>query len=180
MNKIDFTRFADLDYTGDEALNTLCTNLTFAGEGVSRIMMTSCHASEGKSMISMNMMRTFARLGKRVVLVDADLRRSVLLARYGGRVQKGAQFGLTHYLAGMCSAEDALYETNISGAYIVPVGREVGNSLSPCSPSTQAWMLEASTPVSSESMKRRRRLSSTFSRLPSKALSSTSMQTGPS
>ena len=93
-------------------------------------MMTSCHASEGKSMITMNMMRTFARLGKRVVLVDADLRRSVLLARYGGRVQKGAQFGLTHYLAGMCSAEDALYETNISGAYIVPVGREVGNSLS--------------------------------------------------
>ena len=130
MNKIDFTRFADLDYTGDEALNTLCTNLTFAGEGVSRIMMTSCHASEGKSMITMNMMRTFARLGKRVVLVDADLRRSVLLARYGGRVQKGAQFGLTHYLAGMCSAEDVLYETNISGAYIVPVGREVGNSLS--------------------------------------------------
>ena len=130
MNKIDFTRFADLDYTGDEALNTLCTNLTFAGEGVSRIMMTSCHASEGKSTITMNMMRTFARLGKRVVLVDADLRRSVLLARYGGRVQKGAQFGLTHYLAGMCSAEDVLYETNISGAYIVPVGREVGNSLS--------------------------------------------------
>ena len=26
MNKIEFTRFADLDYTGDEALNTLCTN----------------------------------------------------------------------------------------------------------------------------------------------------------
>ena len=45
-------------------------------------------------------------------------------------MQKGAQFGLTHYLAGMCSAEDVLYETNISGAYIVPVGREVGNSLS--------------------------------------------------
>ena len=25
MNKIEFTRFAELDYTGDEALNTLCT-----------------------------------------------------------------------------------------------------------------------------------------------------------
>lgn len=92
--------------------------------------MTSCHASEGKSFISMNMMRTFARLGKRVVLVDTDLRRSMILARYGGRVQKGVQFGLTHYLAGMCSAEDVLYETNMPGAYMVPVGREVNNSLS--------------------------------------------------
>ena len=130
MNKIEFTRFAELDYTGDEALNTLCTNLTFAGAGIRRIMMTSCHASEGKSFISMNMLRTFARLGKRVVLVDADLRRSMILARYGGRVQKGVQFGLTHYLAGMCSAEDVLYETNMPGAYMVPVGREVNNSLS--------------------------------------------------
>ena len=129
MNKIEFTRFAELDYTGDEALNTLCTNLTFAGDGVRKIMMTSCHASEGKSFITMNMMRTFARLGKRVVLVDADLRRSMLLTRYGGRVPKGVQFGLAHYLAGMCSAEDVLYETSVPGAYMVPVGREVNNSL---------------------------------------------------
>ena len=54
----------------------------------------------------------------------------MILARYGGRVQKGVQFGLTHYLAGMCSAEDVLYETNMPGAYMVPVGREVNNSLS--------------------------------------------------
>ena len=50
MNKIEFTRFAELDYTGDEALNTLCTNLTFAGAGIRRIMMTSCHASEGQEL----------------------------------------------------------------------------------------------------------------------------------
>ena len=78
----------------------------------------------------MNMMRTFARLGKRVVLVDADLRRSMILPQYGGRLQKDAQFGLTHYLAGMCSAEEVLCQTNIPGAYMVPVGREVNSSLS--------------------------------------------------
>lgn len=130
MKRIDFTRFAELEYTGEEAINTLCTNLTFSGAGVRRIMMTSCHASEGKSFITMNMLRTFAKLGKRVVLVDADLRRSVLLPRYGGRVQKGVQFGLAHHLAGMCGVEDVLYETNMPGAYMVPVGREVNNSLS--------------------------------------------------
>lgn len=130
MKRIDFTRFAELEYTGEEAINALCTNLTFSGAGVRRIMMTSCHASEGKSFITMNMMRTFAKLGKRVVLVDADLRRSMILSRYGGRVQKGVQFGFAHYLAGMCGVEDVLYETNIPGAYMVPVGREVNNSLS--------------------------------------------------
>ena len=45
MKRIDFTRFAELEYTGEEAINTLCTNLTFSGAGVRRIMMTSCHAS---------------------------------------------------------------------------------------------------------------------------------------
>lgn len=130
MNRIEFSRFGELDYTGAEALNTLCTNLTFSGEGVRKIMTTSCHSFEGKSFITMNMMRTLSKLGKRVVLVDADLRKSVIMSKYGGRVQQGARFGLAHYLAGMCSMEDVLYETNLPGAYIVPVGREVRNSLS--------------------------------------------------
>lgn len=92
MNRIEFSRFGELDYTGAEAMNTLCTNLTFSGEGVRKIMTTSCHSFEGKSFISMNMMRTFAKLGKRVVLVDADLRKSVILSKYGGRVQQGVRF----------------------------------------------------------------------------------------
>ncbi len=130
MKRIEFTRFRELDYAGAEAVNTLCTNLTFSGASVRKIMTTSSHSSEGKSFITMNMLRTFARLGKRVVLVDTDLRRSMILARYGGRVQRDSLYGLTHYLAGMCNAEDVLYETNIPGAYMVPVGREVTNSLS--------------------------------------------------
>lgn len=130
MRRIEFTRFGELDYSGAEALNTLCTNLTFSGAGVKRIMMTSCHASEGKSFITLNMLRTFSKLGKRAVLVDTDLRRSVILPRYGGRVREGVQFGLAHYLAGMCEMEDILFETNMPGAYFVPVGREVTNSLS--------------------------------------------------
>lgn len=45
-------------------------------------MVTSCHASEGKSFVSMNIMRTMARLGKTVALVDADLRRSMITSQY--------------------------------------------------------------------------------------------------
>ena len=129
MNTLEFTRFQALDYACMEAVNTLCTNLTFVGSEKRVIMMTSTRAHEGKSFLSMNILRTMAQLGRRVVLVDLDLRKSQIAARYGMRVREGTGFGAAHYLAGMCSLEDALYETNMTGAYMVPVGREVSNSL---------------------------------------------------
>ena len=131
MNSLELTCFPKLDYASAEALNTLCANLSFAGENVRRIMLTSCQASEGKSYISINAMRTLAGLGKRVALVDADLRRSMLASRYGMQLySKRKSQGLSHYLAGMCGIEDVIYSTNIPGAHMVPVGREVTNSLS--------------------------------------------------
>ena len=57
MKQLKITKFAELDYAGSEAFNTLSTNLSFAGENVKKIMLTSCHSSEGKSYLSMNLMR---------------------------------------------------------------------------------------------------------------------------
>lgn len=128
MNKLTINRFPTLSYAGSEAINALCTNLSFAGENVRKIMVTSCQASEGKSFVTMNIMRTMARLGKKVVLVDADLRRSVIVSRYGLQFS-GETRGLSHLLAGKANIEDVLYETNIPGAYFVPIGREISNSL---------------------------------------------------
>ncbi|MBQ9855179.1 MAG: CpsD/CapB family tyrosine-protein kinase, partial [Clostridia bacterium] len=130
MNKLEMGRFKPLSYACTEAINALCTNLTFTGDDKKVVMVTSAQSNEGKSFISMNIMRTFAELGKRVVLVDTDLRRSQITAKYGVRVKEGNGMGLSHYLAGMCSVEDALYETNIENAYMVPLSREVSNSLS--------------------------------------------------
>lgn len=129
MNMIEITRFKTLSYACNEALNTLCTNLTFAGEDKKVIMITSAKAHEGKSFVSMNIMRTLAGLGHRVVLVDADLRRSQIATKYRAKVREGSGMGLTHYLAGMCNADDVLYETNIRNASMVPLGRQVSNSL---------------------------------------------------
>ena len=130
MNTCEFKKFTELNYTSQEAINTLCTNLAFSGSDVHKIMMTSCHAGEGKSFISMNLMRTLAGLGYRVCLVDADLRRSQIKSRFGMKITSGTGNGTSHYLAGMCDLEDCLYATNIENAYIIPVGREVKNSLS--------------------------------------------------
>lgn len=130
MNSLIFTRFEPLDYACTEAMNTLCVNLSFAGNGITKIMITSSQSSEGKSFLSMNMMRTLADLGKKVVLVDADLRRSMILSRFGMQIRDAKGHGLTHYLAGMCEMEDVLYATDIERAYMVPMRHEVSNSLS--------------------------------------------------
>ena len=128
MSSIQFTHFASLDYATQEAINTLCTNLTFSGAEKKKIMVTSCQQHEGKSMLSMNIMRTMSKLGKTVVLVDSDLRRSQIISKYGVRGPEKMN-GLSHYLAGLASLNDIVYETDIQGAYFVPAGHLVSNSL---------------------------------------------------
>ena len=124
MKQLKITKFPELDYAGSEAFNTLSTNLSFAGETVKKIMITSCHASEGKSYLSMNLMRTLAQRGMKVALVDADLRRSSIVSRLRMETD-GEMLGLAHYLAGHCNLDDCIYETNLYGACIMPAGRDI-------------------------------------------------------
>ena len=84
-------------------VSTLCTNPSFSGENVKRIMFTSCHAAEGKSFMAMNVMRSMARLGKRVVLIEAVLRRGMTIASRDGIRFETEKRGLAHYLAGMAT-----------------------------------------------------------------------------
>ena len=88
MNKLELVRFRTLDYACKEALNTLCTNLTFVGNEKRVIMITSTTAHEGKSFLSINIMRTLAQLGKKVVHVDADLRKSQIAGKYGVELEE--------------------------------------------------------------------------------------------
>lgn len=129
MNKVNIASFPALDYACSEAMNTLCTNLFYCGVNIKSILFTSRYEQEGKSCIVMNVMRTLASYGKRVVLVDADLRCSALARRYRFTYEQKKAPGLAQYLAGMCTLDEALYRTNLSGAYILPAGREVLNSV---------------------------------------------------
>lgn len=129
MNELRISRFPTLEYASNEAMNTLCTNLSYCGKDVRAILFTSRYEHEGKSSITMNVMRTMASLGKRVVLVDADLRRSVLARRYKFQYASKSTPGLAQYLAGMNELDDVVYKTDIPGAYIIPSGKTVLNSL---------------------------------------------------
>ena len=63
-----------------EAFRTLRTNIEFVNLDVHArtIMITSAIQSEGKSTTAANLAIAFARMGKRVALVDLDLRRPFL------------------------------------------------------------------------------------------------------
>ena len=130
MNSLKIGYFPRLDYAASEAINTLCTNLAFSGEAIRKIMITSSHASEGKSHLAMNTMRTLAKLGKSVVLVDTDMRRSMIELQF--RLQYADpenKPGLAHLLAGRANSQDVIYQTNLPGAYMVPIGRNISNPL---------------------------------------------------
>lgn len=129
MNYLNITRFPALDYACVEAMNTLCTNLSYCGTDIRVLLFTSRYEQEGKSSIAMNVMRTLAGYGKKVLLVDADLRCSTLARRYRFNFVQGEALGLAQYLAGMCSLDEALYQTNLPGAFILPAGRDVLNSM---------------------------------------------------
>lgn len=145
MKQLKITKFPELDYAGNEAFNTLSTNLSFAGENVKKVMITSCHASEGKSYLSMNLMRALAQRGMKVALVDADLRCSMINTDYGVRFEDDTKEGkgLSHFLAGMVGMDEVIYETDIPGALLVPVGRDVPNPLALLSSPHLAELLDA-------------------------------------
>lgn len=129
MKKVTIRQSMTLDYAGEEALNTICTNLAFSGRNLRKIVFTSNLQSEGKSWMAMHVLANLAQRGRKVVLVDADMRRSFLMQRYKMEAA-GELFGLAHYLTGQCELEDALYETNMNGACLIPAGRDVTNPVS--------------------------------------------------
>ena len=80
MRKIELI-LTDNNYFIREAFNTLRTNILFSGRDIKTIVITSCIAHEGKSTVSFELCRSLAEGGKRVLLIDADLRKSVLATR---------------------------------------------------------------------------------------------------
>jgi len=52
MRLAQFRRLNPLDYSGTEAVNTICSNLSFSGRHVRKIVITSCNSGDGKSYMS--------------------------------------------------------------------------------------------------------------------------------
>ena len=68
------------DYQYEEAMKTLRTNIQFSGNGLKVIMLTSAMPDEGKSETSFQLAISMAQTEGRVLFIDADIRKSVLVS----------------------------------------------------------------------------------------------------
>ena len=109
----------------EESIKTLRTNLQFTGRGMRVILVTSCYPNEGKSDITFQLAREIGNMGKRVLFLDADIRKSTFVSRYQVRQKK--IHGLSHYLCGQAEMGEIRYQTNFPNVDIIFAGPSVPN-----------------------------------------------------
>lgn len=84
-----------------ESLRALKTNIQFCGDDICTIVVTSAMPNEGKSTVTMDLARSFSESGKRVLLIDTDMRKSVYVGRLRAVASDGREiYGLSHFLSG--------------------------------------------------------------------------------
>lgn len=120
-NKIIFEHIEKQDYARREAMNSLRTNLQFCGVDNKVIMFTSCTPNEGKSTVTVELARSLSEDGKKVILIDADLRKSVLVGRYRLHSEEEI-YGLSHFLSGQRKKEEVVNHTDIPNLDMIIAG----------------------------------------------------------
>ena len=110
-----------------EVFRTLRTNIQFmnANKKLKTLLITSTFPSEGKSWVSSNLAVTFAQAGKKVILIDADMRKGRQYTIFGASPRPG----LSNYLSGMDVEDgqepdvtDYLQKTDIENLLIMTAG----------------------------------------------------------
>lgn len=114
------TELADPKSILSESYSALRTSLLYSTrEGLPGILLvTSAQASEGKTTTSYAVARGFSRVGKRVLLVDADLRRPSVHKVLG--VEN--KIGLSSLLVGQSTPQDAVIASEHDGLNVLPAG----------------------------------------------------------
>lgn len=119
MKKIKMNLPDMSDYRLVEGLNQLKTNLAFCGDGIKTITVTSSVPNEGKSSVAFSLARTMTENEKKILLVDCDLRKSVMAGKYH---MDGIKKGFSHYLTGQATIDEVIYETEEEGFYLTVAG----------------------------------------------------------
>ena len=111
-----------------EVFRTLRTNVQFANtkRKLKSLLITSTTPSEGKSWVSANLAVAFAQAGKKVILVDCDMRKGRQFSIFGVAPTPG----LSNYLSGINSnGEESnsnilsyLKETEVENLYLITAG----------------------------------------------------------
>ena len=110
-----------------EVFRTLRTNIQFMNskKKMRTLLVTSTMPGEGKSWVSANLAVTFAQAGKKVVIIDADMRKGRQYTIFGVSPRPG----LSNYLSGMLDGEEIddnlsnyIQETEVENLYVISAG----------------------------------------------------------
>lgn len=128
MKTVRFGKLKKQSYTMKESLRALKTNIQFCGDDIRTLVLTSALPNEGKSTVTLDLARSLTESGKRVLLIDTDMRKSVYVGRLRAVPTDGSEiYGLSHFLSGQKRLEDVLYGTEIPGLYMIFAGPSVPN-----------------------------------------------------
>ena len=103
-----------------EQFRTLRTNIEFSSpdKEIRSITITSASPSEGKSTMAANLAIVFAQAGKKVLLIDADMRKPTMHYTFGISTYRGLSTVLTR----QWRLESAVNKTRISGLDLLTCG----------------------------------------------------------
>ena len=103
MSQSELVVFNDPKSPISESFRTLRTNIQFMNmnKELKCLLVTSSFPGEGKSWVSSNLAITFAQLGQKVLLIDADLRKGRLYKVF----ETPQKPGLSNYLSKMSANE---------------------------------------------------------------------------
>lgn len=115
----------ELPFSAAEAIYQLRTAILYSSKDVKMIAVTSAFENQGKSFISFHLAYSLAQVGKKVLLVDTDMRKSVLQRRMG---LDGVKLGLSEYLSGNAEAGQVIYDVGIPNMHVLFSGKLVTNA----------------------------------------------------
>ncbi len=113
-----------IDKAFEEHYNLIRTNIQLCGSDIKSILITSTIKNEGKSSVSINIALSLAKLGLKVLYIDADIRKSLIVRRF--QFSDSVE-GLTSYLSGLTDIENVIYQTELENLSIIPAGKRAPN-----------------------------------------------------
>ena len=113
QKRLDFAKKAEEHY------NALRTNIQLSGDNLKTLAISSVKPGEGKSTTSTNIAWAFARAGYKTLLVDADIRNSVMSGVFKSREKIT---GLTDFLSGTTDLSHGLCDTNVENLFVIQAG----------------------------------------------------------
>lgn len=137
MNKVQINNMPTLAYSTEEAINRLRVNLNFQAKDMRKIMVISSTENEGKSFVAFHTWKQMAESGIHTLLLDADMRKSVMAEKYQMEAEGGKKLtGTSHVLSKGIPLKDAVWHTVMPQGDILP---NVENLVNP------AMLLESDT-----------------------------------